>query len=79
MKASINEFEISIKFCVFLITILIFFKKKIFWVIITLFAFFKYQLIFHRTFYKKKIISSIPCTPLLSRRFTVTEHIYSTV
>jgi hypothetical protein len=37
----INEFEISIKFCVFLIPILIFFKKKNLWVIIALFAILK--------------------------------------
>ncbi len=41
LKAGINEFEISIKFCVFFIPILIFFKKKFFWVIIALFAFLK--------------------------------------
>jgi hypothetical protein len=29
-KAGINEFEISIKFCVFLIPIMIFFKKIFF-------------------------------------------------
>ncbi len=40
-KAGINEFEISIKFCGFLIPILIFFKKKFFWVIIALFRFLK--------------------------------------
>jgi hypothetical protein len=37
----INEFEISIKFCVCLIPIVIFFKTKFFWVIIALFAYFK--------------------------------------
>jgi hypothetical protein len=37
----INEFEISIKFCVILIPILIFFKKKNFWVILELFAILK--------------------------------------
>ena len=36
----INEFEISIKFCVFLMPILIFFKKKFFWVILALFVYF---------------------------------------
>jgi hypothetical protein len=41
LKAGINEFEISIRFCVFLIPILIFFKKKNFWVIIALFGFLK--------------------------------------
>ncbi len=41
VQVGINEFEISIKFCVFLIPILIFFKKKIFWVIIALFAILK--------------------------------------
>ena len=41
LKAGINEFEISIKFCVFLIPILIFFKKKNVWVIIALFAILK--------------------------------------
>ncbi len=41
LKAGINKFEISIKFCVFLIPILILFKKKIFWVIIALFAILK--------------------------------------
>ncbi len=41
LKAGINEFEISIKFCVFLIPIMIFFKEKNFWVIIALFAYFK--------------------------------------
>jgi hypothetical protein len=41
LKAGINKFEISIKFCVFLIPILIFFKKKKFWVIIALFAILK--------------------------------------
>jgi hypothetical protein len=41
LKAGINKFEISIKFCVFLIPILIFFKKKFFWVIIALFAILK--------------------------------------
>ncbi len=41
LKAGINEFEISIKFCVFLIPMMIFFKKKFFWVIIALFAYFK--------------------------------------
>jgi hypothetical protein len=40
LKAGINEFEISIKFCVILIP-LIFFKKKFFWVIIALFGFLK--------------------------------------
>jgi hypothetical protein len=35
------EFEISIKFCVFFIPIMIFFKKKFFLVIIALFAYFK--------------------------------------
>ncbi len=41
ISESINEFEISIKFSVFLIPIMIFFKKKFFWVIIALFAYFK--------------------------------------
>jgi hypothetical protein len=41
MKAGINEFEISIKFCVFLIPILIFLKKNFFGVIVALFAYFK--------------------------------------
>ncbi len=41
LKAGINEFEISIKFCIFLIPIMIYFKKKNFWVIIALFAYFK--------------------------------------
>jgi hypothetical protein len=36
-----QQIEISIKFCIFLIPIVIFFKEKIFWVIIALFAFFK--------------------------------------
>ncbi len=38
LRAGINKFEISIKFCIFLIPILIFFKKKNFCVIIALFA-----------------------------------------
>jgi hypothetical protein len=41
VEVGINEFEISIKFCVFLIPILIFFKKKKFGVIIALFAILK--------------------------------------
>ncbi len=41
LKVGINEFEISIKFCVFFIPIMIFFKKNFFWVIIALFAYFK--------------------------------------
>ncbi len=41
LKAGINEFEISIKFCVVLIPILIFSKKNSFWVIIALFAYLK--------------------------------------
>ncbi len=41
LKAGNNKFEISIKFCVFLIPILIFFKKKNFWVITALFAILK--------------------------------------
>jgi hypothetical protein len=41
LKAGINKFEISIKFCVFLIPIVIFFKKKNVWVIIALFAILK--------------------------------------
>ncbi len=41
LKAGIKEFEISIKFCVFMIPTWIFFKKKFFGVIIALFAHFK--------------------------------------
>ncbi len=41
LKAGINEFEISIKFCIFLYPYWYFWRKKIFWVIIALFAFFK--------------------------------------
>jgi hypothetical protein len=41
LKAGINEFEISIKFCVILIPILIFFKKIFLGVIIALFGFLK--------------------------------------
>jgi hypothetical protein len=41
LKAGINEIEISVKFCVCLIPISLYFKKKKFWVIIALFANFK--------------------------------------
>jgi hypothetical protein len=41
VQVGINEFEISIKFCVFLIPILTFFKNKFFWVIIALLAYLK--------------------------------------
>ncbi len=41
LKAGINKFEISIKFCVFMIPILIFLKKKFFGVIIALFTVLK--------------------------------------
>jgi hypothetical protein len=41
LLVGISEFEISIKFCIFWLLILIFFTKNIFWVIIEIFENFQ--------------------------------------
>ncbi len=59
LKAGINKFEISIKFCVFLIPILIFFKKFFFLYIIALFVILKYKCEKNCTF--SNILQKVKC------------------